>query len=387
MRVGVIRGDMPGPVSIMDLETISQYDPPTEPRGQERRFGRPDPTNVGNALAVIPAGIIGTVDVSTGATIAAGTHTLMARISPAPTAFTTVTVANGVYASGAALVAAINTAIVTAGLNARVRLDDTGTYLVLQSGVLGVDSYIEVDVVANSTINTPVGFNVLGDDFTIPDVATVITALNPVLGALNVSVAHLKTHLGAGPTDAQLTRVADTIAPHFVDTDVTIKSFQVGMLHGFLGATYNPDPNRNPPLANGPAISVVQDDGVTPFVAPLTVITGAVHNAPNGGDITITGTNLGSAGTVNSEVEATVVRVTSADGSRYVKLYQAIIESTLTGGTQGKVSATQIVIPASLLNSLGVVGSKVIVQYTSLASGVVLSDPHGLTPNVGFTVT
>jgi hypothetical protein len=183
-------------------------------------------------------------------------------------------------------------------------------------------------------------------------------------GPLNVSSALLNTTLGQGPTDAQLTAVADTIAPRFVDTDVAIKSFQVGMISGFRSATYNPDPHRIPAIANGAAITVVQDDGVTPFVAPLTVITAAIHNVPNVGDITITGTNLGK-----SEVDATVVRVTSSDGSRYVKLYQKVIRTTLSGGTQGSVAPTSIVIPASLLSGLGAAaGSRAIVQYTSLAS-------------------
>jgi hypothetical protein len=368
MRIGVIRGDVPAPLTIMDVEPVSRYNPPTEPRGQERRIGRPDLTIVGGALAVIPAGLQGTVDISGGANIGAGNHTLRAKIDPLA-AFTVVTVANFVYLSGAALVVAVNTAIATAGLNAVVRLDATGKYLVLQSGITGVGSYIEVDG-ALSTFNVPVGFNIAGDNFTVPTVVATITALFPVGGPLNVSAAKLLTTVGAGATIAQRTAVADTIAPRFIETDVVIKSFQVGMINGFRGATYNPDPSRWPPLPNGAAISVVQDDGITPFVAPLTVITGAVHNAPNGGDITVTGTNLGSAGALNSEVEATVVRVTSADGARSVKLYQAIIESTLSGGTQGKVSATSIVIPASLLATLGVVGSKVRVQYTSLASNL-----------------
>jgi hypothetical protein len=65
-----------------------------------------------------------------------------------------------------------------------------------------------------------------------------------------------------------------------------------------------------------------------------------------------------------------VVKVTSANGASSVKIYQAKIQATLSGGTQGVVSATSIVIPASLLNGLGVANSRVIVQYTSFASNV-----------------
>ena len=367
MRVGVIRVDMPGPIALMDLETVSQFNPPTEPLGQERRFGRPDATLVGTAVAVIPAGLQGTVDLPAGApiTINNGNHTLRAR-KAALDAFTVVTVANAVYATAATLTAAVNTAITAAGLAATARLDDTGHFLILQSNTLGVGSYIEIDTVGNgSTFNAVAGFGAGGGNFTVPTVAATITALLPVGGPLDVSSATLDTTLGQGATDAQLTAVADTIAPHFVNTDVAIKSFQVGMLKGYRSASYNPDPFRIPALPNGAAVTVVQDDGTSLFVAALTVVTGAAHNVPNGGDITITGTNLGLA-----EVDATVVRVYSSDLSTFVKLYQKVIRTTLTGGTQGSVAPTSIVIPASLLNTLGVAGSKVQVQYTSLASNL-----------------
>jgi hypothetical protein len=137
------------------------------------------------------------------------------------------------------------------------------------------------------------------------------------------------------------------------------------MLAGYRSASFNPDPRRFPALPNGAAVSVVQDDGFTAFTAALTVVTAAAHNSPNTGDITITGTGLG-----NQEVQSTVVKVYAADMSRSVKLYQKVIQATLTGGTQGIVSATSIVLPASLLSSLGVAGSKVIVQYTSFASNL-----------------
>jgi len=363
MRVGVIRGDMPGPVSIMDLETISQYNPPTEPEGQERRIGRPDATVVGAALAVIPAGSQGTVNVSAGAAITGLNNVLRAKVSAAA-AFTAVTIPIAVYASGTSLVAAVNAALATAGLAATARLN--GNFLVLQSNAPGVGSYLEIDTVANlSTFNTPVGFNVAGEVTTVPTAAAVITATLPVGGPLNVSTATLVATVGDGGTTAQVSALADSIAPHFVDTDVAIKSFQVGMISGFRSASYNPDPNRIPAIASGAAVSVVQDDGTTPFVAPLTVITGAASGAPNAGDLTITGTNLG-----DSEVQATVVKVISADGATSVKLYQAKIQATLSGGTQGVVSATSIVIPASLLSGLGVANSKVIVQYTSFASNL-----------------
>ncbi len=366
MRVGVIRGDV-GSLHLEDLETVSQYNPPTEPRGQDRIVSRPDTTVVGAAVAVIPAGLAGTVDLVAGAPIVInnGNHTLRAKVDSAAL-YTVVTVANAAYATAALLVAAVNAALATAGLAATARLDDAGTHSVLQSNTPGVGSYISIDTVGNgSTFNTPVGFGAGGGTFTVPSIATIITALLPVGGPIDVSTSTLNTTVGKGTTTAQRNALADSIAPRFIETDVAIKSFQIGNISGFRSASYNPDPNRVPAITPGAAISVVQDDGTTPFTAALTVVTGAAHNVPNAGDITITGTNLG-----NAENDNTVVRVTSADGATFVRLFQRIIRTTLTGGTQGSVAPTSVVLPASLLHSLGVVGSTVQVQYTSLASNV-----------------
>jgi hypothetical protein len=367
MRVGVIRGDLPGPVTLEDLETVSQFNPPTEPYGQARHVGRPDPTLVGTAMLGVGATVIGTVDLVAGSpiTINNGNHTLRVKTASAAS-FTVVTVANAAYATAALLVAAVNTALTAASVSATARLDNAGTHLVLRSNTGGVGSYIAVDSVGGgSTFNTPVGLAVGGDSFTVPAATAVITATLPVGGPLDVSAATLATQLGAGVSTAEATAVADVIAPHFIETDVAIKSFQVGMLSGFRSATYTPDPTRLPALALGAAVSVVQDDGTSAFVAALTVITGAAHNSPNSGDITITGTNLGV-----TEDDKTVVRVESGTTTAFVRLNQKVIRTTLTGGTQGSVAPTSIVIPASLLAGLGIVGSKARVQYTSLASNL-----------------
>jgi hypothetical protein len=235
----------------MDLESVSQFNPPTEPMGQERRFGRPDPTHVAAVLASL-------------------------------------------------------------GLSANV--------------------------------------------------TNLINATLPVGGPLDVSTATIHGVAGLGAASAsQVSAIADSIAPRFIETDVAIKSFQVGMISQYRNAAYCPDSRRLPPLPSGAAISVVQDDGVTPFTAALTAISGAVHDSPSAGDITITGTNLG-----NSEVQGTVVKVSSANGASSVKLYQRQI-TAVSGGT---VTATSIVLKASLLSGLGIVGSKVQVQYTSLVSNL-----------------
>jgi hypothetical protein len=352
---------MQGPIAIMDLETVSQYNPPTEPLGQERRIGRPDVAIVNAALNGVPAGISGSIDLSVTPppAITSSNNTLSAKIASADS-FSTVTIPPGTYGTAAALAVAVNAGIAASGLAANAIVNSLGPKLVLQSNTKGAGSYIQIQA---GTFNAVVGF--AASTFTMPTAQTIVTALLPPGGPLNMTPATILTQTGSGGTSAQRDALLGTIAPHFVETDAFIKSFQVGMISGYRSATYNPDPSRLPALTPGAAISVVQEDGTTAFAAPLTAITAAVHDSPSTGDLTITGTNLG-----NAEWQQTVVKVSSADGSRSVKIYQKTIQSTLSAGTQGVVSATSIVIPASLLAGLGIVGSKVRVQYTSMVSNL-----------------
>jgi hypothetical protein len=347
----------------MDLEPVSQYNPSTEPRGQEIRLGRPVADTVQTALDSLPGSLLGTVDISGGATIVVATNDVLRGRTASGDAFVDATIAAAAYGSGQALVDAINAALDTAGLAITAGLDATGTFLTLQSDSTG---YIEIDSEGNgSTSNSDIGIAAGGDSFTVPGAAAVITALSPVGGPLDVTDATVAATLGEGLTQAQENTVMDLIAPRFIETDVAIKSAQVGMIAGFASASYNPDPNRLPAIVAGAAIEVVNDDG-TAFSAPLTVVSSATADSPNAGDLTIAGTNLGDIETV----EATVVKVVSADGKTSVKVYGSVIASTVSGGTTGSVTATSIVIPASLLNGLGVVDSTVQVQFTSFASDV-----------------
>jgi hypothetical protein len=347
-----------------DLEPTSQMDDPVDPPGQTRYVSRPDPTLVTNAIiaAKVGASIESTGNITFNLTINGGNQTLRARLKNSG-AFTVILIPTGVYTNAASLVAAMNTVLAPVGMGAQVspsfplRID-------LFSLTYGPGSYIEIDTTGNgSTFNTPAVFAAGGSNFTVPSATTLITAFLPVGGPLDVRLATLETNIGPMVTAAMGKIIANAIAPQFVETDVAIKSFEVGMMKGYLSASYTPDPSRKPALPTGAAITVVQDDGNTLFTAPVPNISGAAHNSPNGGDITITGTGL-----ANAEDDLTSVHVTSADGSKFVHLVQKIIRTTVSGGTTGSVSATSIVIPASLLAGLGVAGSKVQVQYTSLAS-------------------
>lgn len=366
MRVGVIRGDTPGPLFMADLEPTSQTNFPVDPAGQTRYVSRPDLTIVGAAVAVAPAAIVATGDITFPLVIGGGNDTLLVTTDPLAF-FTTVSIANAAYANLAALLVAVNAALVTAGVDVEAVQGVSSVRMDLLSTALGPDAYIENDTVANGSIaNTDLGLPD-GASWLVPSVTTTIAALLPVGGPLDVSSATILALVSPVLSAAEVSTIADAIAPQFVDTDVAIKSFELGNLAGYLSAEYVPDPHRVPAMTAGPAITVVADDGTTLFTAPLPRISGAVHDTPNAGDITITGVGL-----ANTERDLTVVEVIDpATGSKYL-LDQKVIRTTLTGGTQGVVSPTSIVIPKSLIGGAAGFGSaagyRVSVRYTSLAN-------------------
>jgi hypothetical protein len=428
MRVGVIRGDVPSPIFLADLEPTSQMNWPTEPVGQSRYVSRPNPTTLTNFLAGVysddsytgsyvgedgnevnneftvtvpttspiplgsfgyggvPAGVQSSAAVTFPVTISGANDTLTVKNSSGGSPVT-VTVASGSYATMSALLTAINAVLSPTGLATAVA-DATGTLVVIQSTVPGVGSYIDV---TGGTLLASINMTA-GQTFTMPSATTIIAALNPVVtppatGSIDVSAATLLATLGASPAAAN---VAQLIAPQFAETEAAVQSFQVGNLSKYLELTWNPNPRALPAITSGPAIQVVQDDGHTPFSAPLPMITAAVHNSPNAGDITITGVGLGnseySANSVQGGQAGTVVMVRQATSAvapgsgagvssvPSVNLPQRLIAHTNTGGTQGSVSATSIVIPASLLTTvegvaLGVAGSTVDLKYETFSNG------------------
>ncbi len=366
MRVGVIRGDIPGPLFINDLEDVSQWNPPTEPRGQDRYLSRPDLTLVTAALAAnIPASRKGTLDISGGVTVVLGvSDVLQIRVDPLA-GYTNCTVVAAVY-TAATFIVAVNAAIAASAMSGLVTasLDETGLYFVLRTTAKGTGAYLGVNVLATSTLNTLVGFANPAFAFTVPTAATVITTTLPVGGPLNVSTATLTTLLGGGTTAAERTAVADTIAPKFIETEVAIKSFQVGNLADLRNALFNPDPNRLPPIANGAAITVVQDDGTTPYTAPLTAITNAQLNVPVANWVTLTGFNLGRvANPRDTEVHFIDESNLPTQNLPVILWGQQIVAA---GGTIG---TTSITIPPALKPSwLVATTSKARVIYTSFAS-------------------
>ena len=401
MYVGVIRGDMPGPIWIGDLETVSQTNFTTEPVGQTVYLSRPSTAALTDYLGGldsnydntpyqgsggVPAGIEGTAAVTFPLTLTGSNNVLSIQIVSAGS-FVAYTIPAAVYPTMTSLLAAVNIAIAGSGAKA-VTDSATGTIFILVSTALGVGAYIGVNATGTSTFNTPANLTT-SSNFTMPTAAAIIAGLNPVVvppatGSINVSAANVLTFLGAAP---QAAGAVALICPQFVETLEAIQSFQVGVMSKFREVTYNPDSRLMPPLTNGPAIEIVQNDGVTPYVAALPIVTAAVHNVPNPGDITITGVDLGNSEFYGSTtVHVTGVSPGPGRPAPVISLNQKVIAATLSGGTQGVVSPTSIVIPASLLTyapggnpfppvpvtsypTLGVAGSTVEVQFTTLANG------------------
>lgn len=350
MRVGVVRGDLPGPIYLQDLETVSQFNPPTESRGQELYIGRPTTTEIEAVLANPTYGagaVIEGSDISGSfpITITGSNDDLKVRTTAAG-AFTTVLVAQAAYANITTFLAAINVALVGTGITARVGTG-SGSRVALESNTKGVNSVIGIDSTGNGSVaNTPLGLGASAIQRTMPPASAFITASNPVNGTLNVSTATING-VGAStatnaltliPSDRGTTaKVADAIAPQIAETSVAIDSYLVGAISEYRSASFNPDSRRG--LPSGAAISVVQDDGSTAFsaIAGLPTLTVADLNTPTTGALTLTGTFMG-----NYDNKETKIRVTGPGINK--TLYQKAIEAA-----GGSVTATSIVIPASLI--------------------------------------
>ena len=401
MRVAVIRGDVPSPIFLADLEPTSGFNPPTEPFGQSQYIEYPSAPALTNLLAGVyaadqqgkfvgdvgdavndqfivtdsgllpippgangyggvPAAVQGTA-VAFNVVITGANNTLEVA-NASPPVYTTVTVASGTYTTMTALLAALNTALGPTKIATATTDTATGTKVVIQSTIPGVGSFIEI---GPGTINATISLTT-GQTFTMPTAAAIITALDPVVvppatGSLNVSAANLLTNVGASPNNVY---VANFIAPQLQETTTAIQSFQVGMMSEYLELDWTPDSRRLPVITPGPAIQVVENDGVTNFSsspqAPLPMITAAVHNAPNTGDITITGVGLGNVEFFN----ATYVTVTGAPptsfgpGSPYVRLSQSQIINASADGvfltglfdvTEGSAAVTATLSQTGLL--------------------------------------
>ncbi len=359
MRIGVIRGDLPGPIFLSNLEPSSQFAPSIEPRGQALNLNRPTTDGVEAAMADVAPTVQSVGSITFPLTIDGTNKVLKLRLA-ASGAYTTVTLAEAAYANITTLAAAVNVALAAASLDSDIIAEQGSTSLKLRLRALtelGVGATLETGTTGGgSTFNVDAGFEAAGKQTTIPTAATVITALLPVAGPLDVSDATILATINAYMTSAQLLAVADAIAPQIFETSVARDSGYSGQISWLLSASYTPDSRRVPALPTGAAITVVTDDGTTvETFSTLPTTSSCVLDSPTTGDVTITGTNLGSV-----ELQETVVSFT---GSIRRTLPQGVIE-----GAGGSVSATSIVVPASLIPGATLTTTIVRVQKRSYMS-------------------
>lgn len=339
MRIGVIRGDIPGPIFVADLEPTSQVNVPTEPAGQTRYISRPTAATVGPFIATLPATLVSQSDISFPLTINGGNQTLRIR-GAATDPYTVVNVAGSTYADMSELVAAVNAALLTTPFKAQAF---SAVRLTLLTEATGTGTFIAVDSVVNgSTLNAPLGLLVGGDTWLLTSAAGCIASTLPVGGPLDVSALNVRATLGRGLTDTQVGQLADLIAPRFVESNTVLDSFLAGDVYQLLSNSFNPDSTRIPPIANGAAITVVADDGVSLFNYVGPSLTNAQLNVPVPGAITLTGYSLAGPGSPNSELDETKVAIYLTAGTK--TLTQQVI---LAAG--GQVSEGSIVIPASIV--------------------------------------
>jgi hypothetical protein len=389
MHIGVIRGDLPGPILLAGLEPVSQYNPPTEARGQEVYISRPTTGEIEAVLADATVGAgacingIGDLSGAFPITITNGVDdNLRFRLAGAPAPFVDVDIAAGAYANITDLLAAVNTALANASVAVTAFLSvspgGADQRITFESDTKGVGSFVELDSVAGgSTANAPL-LTPDGQIRTMAPATDFIADCLPVGGPLDVSTATINAVGGAGTNLLSLlyipvargtqAAVANAIAPQVGDTPVAIDSFIAGDLSQLLNANFNPDPRRVPPLVAGAAIEVSQADGTTPFAAAVPAITSATLDTPAVGDVTIAGTDMAAQGDPQAERSETTVKFIGAGtppGGDMV-LTQAIIEAN-----GGFVTATQIIIPLNL-NPFGyaVTTTSCQVQYRSFASNV-----------------
>lgn len=384
MHIGVIRGDLPGPVLLSGLEPVSQHNPSTEPSGQEVYVSRP-------TVAELEA-VFADADVGLGAAIEGGTITFNLVIdgtndtlrlkTSAAAAFTDVLIAQTTYTTLADLVTAIQAALDLAGVAVTVYENRAGDGIVLESNTLGVTSYLESDTDANgSTANGDLAI-ADGEVRTLVALASdLITDGLPVGGPLDVSAATLEasgtTTAAAALAPIPVARgttaaVANAIAPKIADTPVAVDSFLAGQISDLLNANFNPDPRRNPALVNGAAVEVVEDDGSTDFATAnaLPAITSATLDSPGAGDVTIAGTNLAGPGAPTAERKEVTVKFTGT-GTPGGPLDGLVLSQELIEANGGTVTATSIVVPAVLNDQGGFATgtTAVSVKYRSFAAG------------------
>jgi hypothetical protein len=136
----------------------------------------------------------------------------------------------------------------------------------------GPSAVLDIDTFANgSTLNTPLGLTD-GATLTGLTVAALQVAVYPTTTTIDVSsatITALSTFANLTTTQQAdlVAAIAEVIAPYFVETGYVLLSFVSGNLSEMRDAAFQPG-GTYVGLPAGPAVAVVEDDGVTPFTYP-----------------------------------------------------------------------------------------------------------------------
>jgi hypothetical protein len=367
MRIAVIRNDIPAPLFIGDLESVSQRNTSVDAPGQVRRLAYPKVADIEAALAspITGAGavVVGSdLSATLPITIDGTNNTLEVRTGSLTALVKTYTVPSAEYATVADLVVALVAPLAAVG--DVVVSEGSSNNIILESTQRGVASVIQV--AATGTAQTDLGLATTAR--TVPTAAAFLTGAGFPGGPVDASVGNLGS-VGAGTSANALAAIPaprgaygllEVLAPLFAPTFVAMESFFLGAIHGYSSPTFNPD-TRNRLSTVGAAIAVLEDNGLTSFgiANTLPTITGAVDSA---GALTISGNGLGTeSGNSTDPLRSTIVGITGTN----VRL---VLEQERIEHVGGHVTNSEIYIPAGTLLPAAVVGLTVVVQNCKLRS-------------------
>ena len=199
-------------------------------------------------------------------TVANGTK-LNVRTS-ATGVFVQVTVTSNAALPKTTIVTELNAAFVAGGIGLTARISGTNQ-LTIDTTAMGPDAYVEISAATPSAaaLHTVVGLAAAATSGL--SLAAWRTAVYPTATTIDVSSATILalstfTLLTTADQTALVDAVADLIAPEIIETGAALLSFAFGIMSKAAAATFQPGGARIG-LAAGPALAILQDDGVTPF--------------------------------------------------------------------------------------------------------------------------
>jgi len=269
MRAGFVnRTDLPKGLYISDVENTSQRCFSSEPRGQSRYLSRPTDSELLAVLeTVAPVTIRGSNTAATVDTTVANGTKLNIRNS-ASGSYIQVTVTSNAALPKTTIRDELNAEFIAEGLGLTARISGTNQ-ITIDTTAKGPTAYVAISATTPSTaaLHTVLGLAAAATPGL--SLAAWRTAVYPTLTTINVSSATilaLSTFalLPAASQTALVAAIQDIIAPEFIETGLVLLSFAYGILGKAADPTFQPGGDRIG-LTAGPALAILEDDGVTPY--------------------------------------------------------------------------------------------------------------------------